>query len=484
MNEKHHVGCLATLVAAIFILAGCSHAVFPQNGGTGTGSGSSAVILTMHDSAPTGIAVPSFEVTITGAILEPGDVSVLTNGQTIELTQLQTNSVFLNTSTSVPAGTYNSIQITYSNPQFTIVNESGAAETTPSGQCPAGASCVIASPTATKLSNTVTFTQPLVIGSSTPTLIEFDVNLNNVIQSDLSLDFTQSGGVTITQPSGTSVTTIGTIYLAGQVQSVDQSANQFQLVASTGQTFNITSTSNTAFEFSREACVPNDFQCISAGDTLDVAVNIQSNGTFNAGEVDYDNGASTIQVGGTIVGVTGAPPTSLEIVVHQTIPPQAGLATGTPATVNIGSASYVINNGSFVLPSGVTFGSANDIVVGQEVEASVSSASQISGTTVAANRLALEQTQLQAVVADVQSQAQPYPYFEVNQLPVIFVNVAPQLQVLDTSSIQSTAVQYQNLSPNSILGLQAQQAVTVGGFLFNTTPPSVMAAIVRAPQNP
>lgn len=486
MSEKRNWGFCATVVTVIFLLAGCSHAVFQQSNNSGGTSGSNPVILTIHDAAPTGIAVPSFEVTITGAVLEPGSVSLLANGQTVELTQLQTNSVYLSTTKSVPAGTYSSIQITYSNPEYTIVNQSGSAETIPSGQCPAGATCVISSPTVAKLTNTVNFSSPLVVGTSTPTLIEFDVNLNDVIQSDLSLDFSQSGGATITQPTGTTVSTIDTIRLAGQVQSVDSSANQFQLTASTGQTFNITTTANTDFEFGREGCMANNFTCIAQNQILEVAVDLQSDGaTFDAAEVDYDDAPNTIQVSGTIVGETGSPATSLQVVVHQTIPAQSSLPTGTPATVNIGSASYVINNGSFVLPSGVTFGSANDVIVGQEVETRVASGTQISGTTLTTDRLALEQTQLQAVVNDVETQAQPYPYFDVAQLPGIFANETAELEVVDTSSLQTMPVQYQNLTPTSILSLQPQENITVGGFLFNSAPyPSVMVTIVRAPQNP
>lgn len=486
MTKKRILGCLATLVAGMFLLAGCSHAVFPQSGSSGSTS-SSAVILTIHDSAPIGIAVPSFEVTITGAVLEPGNVSLLTNGQTVELTQLQTNSVYLSTTTSVPAGTYNSLQLTYSSPQFTIVNQTGAPQTTPSGQCPAGATCIISSPTTDKLSNNVSFTNPVVIGSSTPTLLEFDVNLNDVIQSDLSVDFSQSGGVTVTQPTGSSVSTIDTIYLAGQVQSVDSSANQFQLAASTGQTFTITTTASTIYEFGRnQVCMANDFGCITQNETVDVAVNIQSDGaTFDAAEVDYDNAPNTVQVSGTIVGETGSPATSLAIVVHQTIPSQSSLPPGTPAIVNFSSPSYVINNGSFVLPSGVTFGSATDLMIGQEVEATLASGTQISGTTFSTNRLALEQAQLQAAVLDIESEAQPYPYFDINQLPALLTNEAVEIQVLDTSSLQAAPVQYQNLTPANISSLQTQEAITVGGFLFNSAPsPTIVATVVRAPQNP
>jgi hypothetical protein len=470
----------------MFLLAGCSHAVLPQSSNSGS-NGSSPVIMTIHDTPPTNTTVTSFEVAITGAVLEPGNVSLITNGQTVELTQLQTNSVYLNTATSVTPGTYTSLQVTYANPEYTILNNTGATITEPSGQCGVNTACVVSSPTA-KLTNTITFSQPLNISETTPVLLELDVNLNNIIQSDYSLDFTQSGSVAVTTGSSSPVSTIDTIQVAGQVQSVDTSSDQFQLLATTGQTFSITTTSNTVFEFGREGCMPNNFTCITTGQVLDVTIDIQSDGqTFDAGEVDYDDAANTTQVSGTIVAENGNPPTSLQMVVHNTTPAQSSLPIGTPVTVNISnSASYVINNGSFVL-SGltVTFGSPSDVIVGQEVETRVASNSSITNNSFTSDRLALEQTQLQAVVADVESNAQPYPFFDLDELPSLFASEAAGLQIVDTTSIQTTPVQYQNLTPASILSLQDQEAITVGGFLFNTAPnPEMIVTVVRATQNP
>lgn len=112
----------ATAIAVSLCLIGCSHAVFQQS--SGTQGNTAPMILTLHDAPPTtpnGVTVTSFEVTISGVTLQPGNVPVLTNSQTVELTQLQTNSVYLQT-TKVPTGTYTGITITYASPQYTFLN--------------------------------------------------------------------------------------------------------------------------------------------------------------------------------------------------------------------------------------------------------------------------------------------------------------------------------------------------------------------------
>jgi hypothetical protein len=496
MSEIRRLGSLAAAILVILVIAGCSHAVFPGSNGTGTGSGNGPVILTMHDTPSSGVTVTSFEVTVTGAVLEPGDVSLVSTPETVELTQLQTNSVFLGT-TQVPQGAYTSLTVTYSNPQFTIINNSGAAVATPGGQCAANASCVISNPTvaqsAITLSSSSTPAFPsLNISSANQTLIEFDVNLNNIVQSDLSLNFADSGAVTVAQannPSGT-LTTIDTFGVAGEVSSVDSSANQFTLTASNGQTYTITTTSGTDFEFARQGCMANNFTCIQTGEIVDTFIDLQSDGmTMDAGEVDYDDAANTQQVSGTIVGQNGTPPSSLVIVVHNTIPAASDLPTGTAVIVTIGgSASYVINNGSFNLSGlAVSFASNSDLLIGQEVEARVESGTSITNNTFTTDRLALEQTQLEANVSSVSSSTQPYPYFILNPLPALYsaaaVNPSLQFEVFDTSSNQPAGTVYQDLTPDNISGLAVGQPVTTGGFLFNTTgtigSPSLIAVIVR-----
>ncbi len=501
MSERRRLRSLATAIAILFSLAGCSSVSFTQSTG-GSGTGTSPLILTLHDAAPNppaGVTVTSFEVTITGAVLEPGDISILSTPETIELTQLQTNSVFLST-TQVPAGTYTGLTITYSNPQFTIINNSGAAVTTPTGQCAAGASCPVTNPTVTTLTETLssTSTAPfpsLTTTTANQTLLEFDVNLNDVVQSDLSLDFSQSGAVTINQTTnGTGqLSTIDTLNVAGEVTSVDASADTFIITPTQGQAITVTTSSTgtapTVFEFARANCTANNFTCIATGQIVDVALDLQSDGmTFDAAEVDFDDAANTQQVSGTIVGQAGTPPTSVLIVVHNTIPAVTSLPPGSGVIVTIGSgASYVINSGSFILPTGLSFASTSDVIIGQEVEARVASTSSISNGAFTTDRLALEQTQLQATVSQIDSQVQPYPYFVLSPLPALLsaapVNAVTQLEVVDTSSNQPAGTVYQEFSTDSISGLTVGQSLTAGGFLFNTTAsvgsPSIIATIVR-----
>lgn len=489
MSETRHLGIVVTAFVAVLVLAGCSHAVFPSTTTTG---GTNPLILTIHDTPPNDTTVTSFEVTVTGAVLQPGNVSLISSPQTVELTQLQINSFLLAETSQAPAGTYTSLEITYSSPQYTFINDTGGSVTIGTLTCNAGASCVVSSPTASVLTDTVNFSSGITVGQN-QTLLEFDVNLNNVIQSDYSLNFGDSGAVTVTQSTNSSgTTTLGTMEVAGQVGLVDASSSQFALTASTGQSFTITAGSGTIFEFARASCTDNNFTCIAAGQIVDVTVDIQSDGaTLDAGEIDYDDASGTQQVSGTIVAENGAPPTSFTLVVHNTDPAVSTVPVGTPLTVTISNtASYFINNGSFLLPTGVSFASTSDIIVGQEVEARVESGTSITNNAFTTDRLALEQTQLQAAVSSISSQASPFPFFVLSPLPALYssasVGSSLQFEVVDTSSQAGTGVTgtvYQDLSPANITSLTDLEPLTVGGFLFNTTStvgsPSIIATVVR-----
>lgn len=487
MFKVRFCGSLTAIVVAAFVLVGCSHAVFPNSGSTG--STTSPMILTLHDAAPTGpagITVTSFEVTLTGVALQPGNVPLLTSPRTVELTQLQTNSVFLET-TQVAAGTYTGITVTYSSPQYTFLNNSGAAVTVNGQSCAANASCVMSSPTVDNVTGTADFSSSVTVSQGTSTLVEADVNLNDVIQQNFHLNFSKSAGATVT--SLKSGTTAPPMNVAGAVTSAGSST--FQITPTQGPSLTITTNNSTDFEFARDNCTANNLTCVQNGQIVDATVQVQSDGvTFDADQVDFDDAAGTQQVSGTIVIQNGTPPTSVVIVVHNTIPAVSSLPPGTNVTVTIGSgASYVINNGSFVLPSGLSFASTSDILVGQEVEARVASGSSISNAAFTTDRLALEQTQLEAVVSSVDPQAAPFPFFILNPLPAIFssapVNQATNLEVVDTSSNGPQGTVYENFTPENMTGLTPgqNQFVNVGGFLFNTSgsvgSPSIIATIVR-----
>src|SRR5579864_7058961 len=104
------------VVSLLFLcagLAGCrTHTLL----GGSSGSGNSSVVLAMTDSPPSLVTILSAKVTLTGATLMPGNVSVFSGSTTIELTKLQTDIAYITTAASVPPGSYTSVTLTFANP--------------------------------------------------------------------------------------------------------------------------------------------------------------------------------------------------------------------------------------------------------------------------------------------------------------------------------------------------------------------------------
>ena len=150
-------------------------------------SQTSAVTLTVTDAPPAGVTVLSFEVTVNSAVLNPGNVQLITNPQRIEVKQLETDSAFLSTM-NVPAGTYQSITINVTNPELTVMNNSGAAI----GNCANNSVCHLEPAAA----GNVTFSAspfPVVLAGGSPTGFQVDLNVANLISGTLGVDFNASG---------------------------------------------------------------------------------------------------------------------------------------------------------------------------------------------------------------------------------------------------------------------------------------------------
>src|ERR1700688_526615 len=110
-------------------------------------SGNSPVVLAMTDTPPTNVSILSAEVTLTGATLNPGNVSLFSGSKTVELTRLQTDIAYLATAANINAGSYTSVTLTFANPMLTIENDT----TNAIGTCGIGAICTIAPTTVANL---------------------------------------------------------------------------------------------------------------------------------------------------------------------------------------------------------------------------------------------------------------------------------------------------------------------------------------------
>ena len=226
--------------------------------------GSSSVSFTMTDAPPTGVTILSFEVTLTGATLNPGNVDLLSGKgpKQIEVKKLETESAFLNTA-SVPPGTYTSLSLTFSNPEVTFKNDTAG---TLAG-CAAGQVCEI-KPAGT-LTSTFNFPSPgIVISAGAASGIQVEVNPNTILSATLGVDFSLAGAVSAKQLAARPAGELDELDdLKGMVQNLDTANKKFTLHTLAGD-FPVTVNSNTRFDF--DGCAANDFTCLKNGQVVEV----------------------------------------------------------------------------------------------------------------------------------------------------------------------------------------------------------------------
>src|SRR5207245_1281222 len=153
-------------------------------------AGTAPVSVAITDSPPD-VTVLAFDLSVTGVVLNPGNVSLLSAPTKVDIKRLEAENAALS-SVVVPTGIYNSITISLANPVLTFKNDTGG--TLPN--CAAGQVCQLRPSLATNLIlSTGPF--PLSIFPNTPVGLLFDVNLSNVLSPTLGIDFTDACGITV-----------------------------------------------------------------------------------------------------------------------------------------------------------------------------------------------------------------------------------------------------------------------------------------------
>jgi hypothetical protein len=411
----------------------------------------------------------------------------------VNVSQLQTESAFLG-SQNVAAGTYESLSLTFANPQLTIFN---ASDNALSSTCAVGKVCQL-TPTTTPL--TLTFSSsnssafPVTLSASSPLAFKLDIHLDTVIQSDLTVNLAAMNGVTLSQVSppqpGVPVPSIGK--LTGTVQSVG--TNQFTLQTIEGRTFTIdTNTSTTYSGFPTSVCSTEGFSCLATGQTVNVTVTLQTDGSLLATAVSFVQLPTQQTVEGNIIGLsTSGTNTIMDLIIQQQ-PSSASasvLPVGKHASVTVPSTgvTYAVNSGTFAIPSGLTFTSASSLQVGQEVQVVVegtvtqstsSSTGGSSGPTpvgapdvsFTASSITLEPSQITGTVASVTASSLS---FTLATMPGYFVppsataGAAPAFAPVIITVQTTSATTFTNFTTNSISGLAVNDVVSIHGWVFST----------------
>src|SRR6266481_6965212 len=380
------VGLLALLVNAC---GGSYSAMQPA-----PGAQSAAVTVTMRDTPPAGVTVLSLELTVNGAVLNPGNYQLVTNPVKIEVKQLETDAAFLST-VNVPPGTYQSITVNLANPELTILNQSGAAI----GRCANNSVCEL-KPAAAGNINFSGPPFPVTIQNGAPVGFQVDVNVASLVTNALSLDFNASAAVSLTQlplPGRPADHLDDVDDLMGAVQNLDATAKNFTLHSATGD-FSVQVNSNTQFEF--EKCPANNFSCLLNTQVVKVDLQVMPGGAMVAKKVEFEDDAMDDELVGAVFKIDDA--MRFEMVVLGELRSINNVSPGNPVVVTLSNPSFEVKADGLSVPSALqgAFTSATDtsqLMPGQVLQirpsAAVTAGPPIAITT---DRVRLRKTQLTA----------------------------------------------------------------------------------------
>jgi hypothetical protein len=370
-----------TSVLSCAILAGC-------RGGAPSGSqiqntGNSSVVLAMTDAPPSNVTILSATVTLTGATLIPGNVSLFSGSTTVDLARLQTDIAYIATATKIAAGNYTSVMLTFStNPMLTIENDTGSAIVSGGTTCAVGAICTIAPTSVANLSPTVPLSSFSIAANSTTGLL-IDVSLDNLLSASLGADFSAGTTVTPFTPAGTGAPAVGAEDVVGQVATVNPSSSTFTLTNATTATNTPTSSyslkvdsTSTFFQFPSSVCTSAGFSCLKSGQILSVDIGIQSDGSLLAKNIVFEDAdSSDAEIEGVITS-TNVGSQQFNIVIQSMSAAVSGsvLSIGKQVTVQYSASpqtpfdiDLVHADNIQVSTAGFLFAAPADLTVGQQV---------------------------------------------------------------------------------------------------------------------
>jgi hypothetical protein len=441
-------------------LAGCH--TNTQYGGAGGNNGNSSVVLAMTDTPPSLVSILSAQVTLTGATLTPGNISLFSGSATVDLMRLQTDIAYLSTAANIPAGNYTAVTLTFANPELTIENDMA---TTIAG-C-AGASICAIVPTAAPMSTTVPLAGFSIAANGTTGLL-IDVSLDNLLSASLGEDFSAGTTVTPFTPAGIGAPPVGAEDVVGQIGNLNASNNTFTLTNAAGTYSLKADNSSTFFQFPTGACPTPGFACLLNKQILGVDIGIHSDGSILARNILFEDAdSSDAEVEGMITS-TNVGSQQFNLVIQTMSEPVSGLGVGQPITVQYSASTQfdvdlVHADNLQVSTAGFLFAMPVDLAVGQQVSIRRNSGSTAS--LIKADRVRLRSTR---VTATVQVGA-PNIFLNKNSLPSLFSAHGSITGITALTSLTPPTIYFEVGKAINSSNIAIGELVSVRGPLFDVS---------------
>ena len=487
-------------------LVSCSGLPRNSGGGTGGGTGTATVSVTMIAtplSPPPNTNLLAFVVdvntiTLTSSSGTSVNIPLNATSLSVDLTKLQSDSSFLGTSATVPAGSYSSMSVSISNPVVTF-----CTQTTGNTGCAPGSVTTLTGAAATPKITTAPF--PLTLTSNQKTGLAINFNLANA----LTVSTTQPQVVTAVNLAATNVLSANSLpstassLASGELDFVEDVTGVVTAVNTTAQSVTVqtaTRGSLTAIANSSTVFSPNctffnlslTFSaCVVQGHVASLDMALNANGTFTL--LEYDPLATT--TGDWIEGIITSTPSSttqFQLVANNLVLSATGSLIGSAlplgSTVNItipvSPQPFVVDTKGLVVPSADPFTGRTDtsaLAPGQVVAAHITAFTAASGSalaTASTNLLFLRFTPVTGTVASVA----PPNTLTMQSLPTFFGVTTPVTVQLSTGS---PSTNFDGVSSSS--SLTVGQTVSISALYFGppvgvtSTPTPFSAAKVRVP---
>ncbi len=475
----------------MFFVCACSGV--RQGGGGGGGTGNATLSLTLRAIPPSpsaNLSILAFRATVTGVSLGSAVsvdlISGTSSSYVAELTRFQSDSALLSAAVSIPAGTYSSIGVTFSDVSLVYCTQafcsSGSSGTLTQVTGPAG--------TATASSGAF----PLTVTSGEKLGLALDVNIPNAIvvsgQTISSVNLASANVLTATVLQAPSNTTdlssgqfahIGDLY--GIVNNVSASAQSLTLETAYRGAVAIAADSSTTYD---PICPTQNFSCVSSGALAAVDAILNADGALTMR--NYSPVPFTAVSKDTLEGVVYTPPNSTNqvfdiVVTDASFAPSNSLLSGSihPGDlVSVGVVApqpFFIVSGGLSIPTNSLSGSTDvgTIHPGQTVAVSVAGFTPSNGSsafaTATANGLALRFSRVTGTIASPTS-----PQFTATNLPPYFgFTTNPAVQITTTGSGTTT-----DFDGTSSFTETAGDTVSISALYFGSTAsPAFSAATIR-----
>lgn len=464
---------IATAMTVALVIAGCSANMAGNN--MPPRQGQIPVSMTIRDTPPAGVTVLAFEIHVTGATLQPAgtsqaDVPLVTHDVEIELRHLETESALLSTA-GAPPGIYNSLTLTFANPEMTIQNGTTGTLTVGGKTCAAGAICELhpaLSQSTVKISSAPF---PLTLAAHTALGLDVDFDVNASLQSNLSVMPTVSVTPTVTHPKEELEELDD---LIGQVSMIGM--NQFTLQTLTGQSLTIAVDANTQFEdFDKAGCMADNFSCVQTNQIVEVDLREMDNddesspssGSLSmvAKKVELKDHFQR-EFEGQIVSVS-APNNEFQLVVHDEAEAMQNIALGNVVTITVNTGTtFDVDQDGVMIPPSLQFLGISDMIAGQSVEVDpVNITASASGIMLTTGHVRLHRTHVTGSVTTITG-----ANFTLGNLSILFTGAGISAIQVQTSS----QTNFENVA--GVASLNVNDTVSAGGLLFKSTPSPVLLA--------